>query len=204
MRLFSLILWLSILSYVSPTIAQNQTTMPAVCDESMKAYNERWIETGSQCIKTLLSKAKLQRNQIWNDRFPDLKTLCIEYERYWYFANRYADGIGIVRETQSNSWMKSILETCRPKGTYPHQELDLKVIQKFRQEIGEFAGNGSALLVDEAIPRFNPGSIYTLDGDKTTTPVADSPWHSRLNSLFIGDFYPYRERFWGDPMYLRR
>lgn len=85
MRPFTLILWLSILSWSFPAIAQNPTTISAdssESSESMKAYNERWIETGSQCIKTLLRNAKLQRKQIWNNRFPDLKTLCLEYERY--------------------------------------------------------------------------------------------------------------------------
>ncbi len=172
--------------------------------ESMKAYNERWIESGSQCIKALLIRAKLQRKQIWNDRFPDLKTLCLEYERYWYFANSYADGIGIAREEQSNVWIKSTLETCAPKGKYPCQEFDLKIIQKFRREIDEFAGSGSVLIVDEAIARFNPGQVYSLDEDKTSTPLADSRWGNRINPPFIGDFYHYSKRFWGDSIILRR
>lgn len=199
MRRFSLILWLSILLCAFPAFAQNITVHPSAA-ESMKAYNERWIETGSECIRTLLRKAKIQRKQIWNDRFPDLKTLCVSYERYWYFANSYADGIGIVREKQEYNWIKNALETRTSNRNYPYQQMDLKLIQKFRQEIDEFAGSGSILLVDEAIPRFNFGQVYTLDGDKYLTPAANNPWSNTFFNLFTGDFWPQRQRFWGDSL----
>ena len=200
MRLFPLILWLSVLFCAFPAFAQNQEVAPSVGNESRKAYNERWIEAGSQCINVLLARAKLTRKQIWNDRFADLKTLCLVYERYWYFTNLYADGVGILRQNQDVNWLKNAFDMGASKGPFPDLEIDFKVIQKFRKDIVEFSGDGSILLVDSSILRFNPGATYTLEGDKQP-PVAESEWPARFYyHPTMGDYWPYRKRFWGDPL----
>jgi hypothetical protein len=183
-----------------PSFAQDHLVAAPVSKESPREYNERWVEIGSKCISNLLVRAKLKRNQIWSKRFPDLKTLCIEYERYWYLTNLYADALGLPRQKQDAGWVKNALDAGNTRGQCPELEMDLNVIQKFRKDIDGFSGSGSTFLVDSAIPRFNHGEIYVLEGDKAKTVVSEDKLPKEfLPDHFIGDFWPYRKRFWGDP-----
>ncbi len=198
MRLFSLILWLSSLFCAFPSFAQDHVGAAPVSDDSPREYNERWAEVGSKCITTLITRAKLKRNQIWNKRFPNLKTLCIEFERYWYLTNLYADGVGISRNMQDTNWIKSALASDTIKIPCSALESDLIVIQQLRKDFNEFSGSSSTKLVDSATLRFNPGQLYTLDGDKTP-PVAETVLHGQFYFPTMGDYWPSRKRFWGDP-----
>ena len=200
MRLFPLILWLSSLFCAFPSFAQDHFGRAPVSNESPAEYNERWVAVGSKCITNLLARAKLKRNQIWTERFSNLKTLCIEYERYWYLTNLYADAIGLPRQNLDAGWVKSALDAGINKRRCPELEVDRSVIQKFRKEIDEFSGSGSTLLVDSSILRFNPGEVYVLEADRAKAVASEDnlPKWFQPND-FMGDYWPASKRFWGDP-----
>lgn len=183
MRPYLLIPGLSALLCLSSAFAQTSSF-----NSQSVQYDARWVDAGSACIKELISKAKQKRIEIWTDRFPDVKTLCQDYESYWWHANVYADDVGLSRHSKDIDWVKTSLQANI--SSKRKLEADRKALKKFREDISSFAGAGAHKLVDRAILRFEPGQHYTM------SPPIGPP-------KMIGDFYfqsPNAPNFWGELM----
>ncbi len=183
MRLLILILWLSILPCANIACAQTIS-----CPQVSKAddYDARWVDVASVCIKELISRAKLKRKEIWNERFPNLETLCRDYEIYWWRANVYADDVGADGQTKDKDWVKLAMKM--QKSSKRNVDADRQMFNKFKRDITEFAGASSFTLVNRALLRFEPGQ-----SPKLSLPVRSTD--------LKGDFYfPSKNepKFWGE------
>ncbi len=153
----------------------------------LNAYNTRWVEVGAECIKKLIARAKQKRKNTWNARFPNLETLCRDYEKYWFRANLYADKLGIPRQENDKEWLENALNLDISWKRNSILETGRESLREFRKDIREFCGEGSDLLVDRSLMRFTPGETFSL------SPPLDT--YNPEDILVVPQ--PDR-RFWGD------